>query len=188
MWKIRQVEAQPATVPPEPPRQAPAILTLEANSRAALLTSHQSVIGKGLVVMGEIAGAESPESLFIEGTVEGSINLPSSLVTVGHGGLVITGIVARNIVVCGTITGNVTASDRLEIRAGGSLTGDALAPRITIEDGAFIVGSVLVAKDVEELAAVVKKPPVEAEPRRAILIRPEIEIQSSVMVPALRSA
>jgi cytoskeletal protein CcmA (bactofilin family) len=186
MWKARQVETLPASAPAEPSRPAPAVLTLEPNSRAALLASHQSVIGKGLVLVGEVAGAESLESLFIEGAVQGSIDLPGCRVTVGAGGRVTAGIVARSIVLCGAVTGNVTASDRLEIRAGGSLTGDASAPRITVEDGAFILGNVLVAKDAEELAAAVNVARAAAEPRRTILIRPEIQIP--VMVPSLRSA
>ena len=116
----RQAESHPVSVMPQPSRPAPSVLTLEPTSRAVLLASHESVIGKDLVFTGDISGAESLEALYIEGTVVGNINLPGSRVTVGPGGKVTTDILARDLIVCGSITGNVTASDRLEIRTGGS--------------------------------------------------------------------
>lgn len=107
----------------------------------------QATIGKGLVIKGEITGSES---LFIDGKVEGSINLPGNRVTVGAHGQVSAGmaicITAREIVVMGKVHGNVSASDRVDIRAEGALTGDVTAARISIEDGAFFKGGIDIRK------------------------------------------
>jgi len=107
----------------------------------------QATIGKGLVIKGEITGTES---LFIDGKVEGSINLPGNRVTVGQHGQVAASmavcITAREIVVMGKIHGNVSATDHVEIRAEGALTGDVSAARISIEDGAFFKGGIDIRK------------------------------------------
>ena len=106
-------------------------------------SSRQATIGKGLVLSGEITGTES---LFIDGKVEGSINLPGNRVTVGRNGKVNANIDAREIVVMGNVRGNVSASDRVDIRAEGALTGDVAAARISIEDGAYFKGGIDIRK------------------------------------------
>jgi len=186
MWKTSQVQTSTASVLPETSRPTPAIYAVEPNTHSALLAREQSVIGAGLVMVGEISGTESLKSLFIEGTVEGKINLPGTLVTVGSGGRVNAEVVARRIVISGKIVGNVAASDRLEIRAGGSLTGDASACRINVADGAFIQGSILVTSDAEELAAALHMAPTEIKAHKTVDFRSEIHVP--IMVPALRSA
>jgi cytoskeletal protein CcmA (bactofilin family) len=108
-------------------------------------------------VKGEISGAES---LYIDGKVEGSINLPGNRVTVGRNGQVAATILAREIVVLGKIRGNCTATDRVDIRAEGSLTGDVIAARISIEDGAFFKGGI----DIRKAGAEVKGAPPAAAP------------------------
>jgi cytoskeletal protein CcmA (bactofilin family) len=110
---------------------------------AAGAPGDQATIGKSLIVKGEISGAES---LYIDGKVEGSINLPGNRVTVGRNGQVAATILAREIVVLGKIRGNCTATDRVDIRAEGSLTGDVIAARISIEDGAFFKGGIDIRK------------------------------------------
>ena len=186
MWNTSQVKSLPASALPESLRTVPALSALEPNPHAVLLANQQSVVGAGLIV-GEISGAQSLKSLFIEGTVQGAINLPGSLVAVGRDRKVNSAIVARDVVVSGNVTGNVTAFNRLEIRAGGSLTGDASAPRISIEDGAFVLGSVQVSKIVEEPASLtVCAAPIDVEPRRAISIRQETP--NPRLLPSLKSA
>ena len=86
------------------------------------------------------------ESLYIDGRVEGSINLSGNRVTVGRNGVVAANINAREIVVLGKVRGNLTASDRVDIRSDGSLTGDVVAARISIEDGAFFKGGIDIRK------------------------------------------
>jgi cytoskeletal protein CcmA (bactofilin family) len=95
------------------------------------------------VIKGEVTGSES---LYIDGRVEGSINLAGNRVTVGRNGVVSANINAREIVVLGKVRGNLTASDRVDIRSDGSLTGDVVAARISIEDGAFFKGGIDIRK------------------------------------------
>ena len=96
-----------------------------------------------LVVKGEVTGSES---LYIDGKVEGSINLPGNRVTVGRNGQVAANILAREVVVLGKVRGNINASDRVDIRSEGSLTGDVAAARISIEDGAYFKGGIDIRK------------------------------------------
>jgi cytoskeletal protein CcmA (bactofilin family) len=118
------------------------VAAIEQVARSAV-SSDQATIGKGLVLSGEITGSES---LFVDGKVEGSINLPGNRVTVGRNGKVNASITAREIVVLGKVRGNVTASDRVDIRADGALIGDVTAARISIEDGAFFKGGIDIRK------------------------------------------
>jgi cytoskeletal protein CcmA (bactofilin family) len=114
-----------------------------APRNAALNTNEQATIGKSLVIKGEVTGSES---LYIDGRVEGAINLAGNRVTVGRNGVVNANIVAREIVVIGKVKGNLNASDRVDIRNEGSLTGDVVAQRISIEDGAFFKGGIDIQK------------------------------------------
>lgn len=143
MWKPSQPE-QPASNPmPEPIRPAPPSSALESASRAGVTAGDQATISKGLFIKGEISGSES---LFIDGKVEGSVVLNGNRVTVGRNGHVAASITAREVVVLGKVRGNVTATDRVDIRAEGALTGDVAAARISIEDGAFFKGGIDIRK------------------------------------------
>jgi cytoskeletal protein CcmA (bactofilin family) len=109
-----------------------------------------------LYIKGEITGSES---LYIDGKVEGSLNLPGNRVTVGRNGQVSANITAREIVVLGKVRGNVSATDRVDIRAEGSLNGDVAAARISIEDGAFFKGGIDIRKpDAKSTPASVPEP------------------------------
>ncbi|MGA8043103.1 MAG: polymer-forming cytoskeletal protein [Terracidiphilus sp.] len=142
MWKPTQSGPATPTPTPEPARPAAPAPTFEP-ARPAAPASEQASIGKGLFIKGEITGSES---LFIDGKVEGSVNLPGNRVTVGRNGQVSASINAREIVVLGKVRGNVNATDRVDIRAEGSLTGDVAAARISIEDGAFFKGGIDIKK------------------------------------------
>jgi cytoskeletal protein CcmA (bactofilin family) len=128
----------------------PAASPIESANRAGVTSADQASISKGLSVKGEITGSES---LFIDGKVEGSINLNGNRVTVGRNGQVAASITAREVVVLGKVRGNVTASDRVDIRAEGALTGDVAAARISIEDGAFFKGGIDIRKPDQKPAA-----------------------------------
>jgi cytoskeletal protein CcmA (bactofilin family) len=149
MWKPNQPGATPATpepVRPTPPTTAGAGFEARpaaAGATAALANGEQATIGKSLVVKGEVSGSES---LYIDGKVEGAINLPGNRVTIGRNGQVAANISAREIVVLGKVRGNCQASDRVDIRSEGSLTGDVIAARISIEDGAFFKGGIDIRK------------------------------------------
>jgi cytoskeletal protein CcmA (bactofilin family) len=127
----------PRPMPTSEPTPAP------ANRNAVLNTQEQATIGKSLVIKGEVTGSES---LYIDGKVEGSIQLPGNRVTIGRNGQVSANINAREVVVLGKVRGNLTASDRVDIRNEGSLTGDVVAQRISIEDGAFFKGGIDIRK------------------------------------------
>ncbi|MBV9573189.1 MAG: polymer-forming cytoskeletal protein [Acidobacteriales bacterium] len=152
MWKPTNQPVPPSR-PSEPERPAmPSPVTSTTNEasssspapRPAVASSaDQATIGKSLVIKGEVTGSES---LYIDGRVEGSINLAGNRVTVGRNGVVSANINAREIVVLGKVRGNLTASDRVDIRSDGSLTGDVVAARISIEDGAFFKGGIDIRK------------------------------------------
>lgn len=151
MWKPNQPGTSgPTPSTPEPVRPAVTPSTTyeaptpaRASSPSAVPAGEQATIGKSLIVKGEVSGSES---LYIDGKVEGAINLPGNRVTVGRNGQVAANISAREIVVLGKVRGNVQASDRVDIRSEGSLTGDVIAQRISIEDGAFFKGGIDIRK------------------------------------------
>ena len=150
MWKPTNQPTVPGR-PGEPERiptsapSAPAASETAASAPRPVTasTADQATIGKSLVIKGEVTGSES---LYIDGRVEGSINLAGNRVTVGRNGVVAANINAREIVVLGKVRGNLTASDRVDIRSDGSLTGDVVAARISIEDGAFFKGGIDIRK------------------------------------------
>jgi cytoskeletal protein CcmA (bactofilin family) len=96
-----------------------------------------ATIGKSLEIKGEVIGSES---LYIDGKVEGGINLPGSRVTVGRDAQVSANITAREVILLGNVTGNINASDRVDIRSNASLTGNVTAQRINVGDGAILKG------------------------------------------------
>jgi cytoskeletal protein CcmA (bactofilin family) len=138
------------TPTPTPSAGSPSMEPAPAPRNAAVNTAEQATIGKSLVIKGEVTGSES---LYIDGRVEGSINLPGNRVTVGRNGVVAANINAREVVVLGKVKGNLTASDRVDIRNEGSLTGDVVAQRISIEDGAFFKGGIDIRKPGQKDAA-----------------------------------
>ena len=179
MWKPTNQPTTPSR-PGEPERPttmstpAPAPMTSEPAPAprpvATTATADQATIGKSLVIKGEVTGSES---LYIDGRVEGSISLAGNRVTVGRNGVVAANISAREIVVLGKVRGNLTASDRVDIRSDGSLTGDVVAARISIEDGAFFKGGIDIRKagqkanGAEEVKSTATAAPVEAAAARA---------------------
>ncbi len=100
-------------------------------------------IGKSVVVKGELSGSED---LYLDGEVEGSIELRSHSLTVGPNGRVRANINAKDVVVHGKVDGNVRGSDRVELKKSAVLNGDVVTQRIVIEDGAFFKGSIDIQK------------------------------------------
>lgn len=169
MWKQKpESTLQPILVrTPEPARPAPP--TIEASLHPSPSASaDQATLGQGLVVRGDITGVDS---LYIDGTVEGTIRIPGERVTIGQSGSVagLRGpsappcIVAREIILMGTVVGNIVASDRVDIRARASLTGDVSTARVSIEDGAYFRGGIDIRRE---------QTPAEA--------RPELEPEETV--------
>jgi cytoskeletal protein CcmA (bactofilin family) len=135
----QRVDAAPSSTP-EPARQVrPAYSDSSMSAVGA-----QSTIGKTLLIKGEITGSGSVN---IEGKVEGSIELPDDRVTVGRNGRVSANIAARDIVVLGEVLGSCKASDHLHIRSEGSLYGDVMVSRISVEEGAYLTGSIDIRRE-----------------------------------------
>jgi cytoskeletal protein CcmA (bactofilin family) len=101
-------------------------------------------IGKSVTIKGQIF---SREDLIVDGEIEGAIELNEHRLTVGPNGRVRAGVKAREIVVLGTIDGNVEALDKIDIRKDAKLVGDIKTARIIIEDGAYFNGSIDIVKN-----------------------------------------
>jgi len=115
-------------------------------------------IGKSVTVKGQIF---SREDLIVDGEIEGAIELNDHRLTIGPHGRVRAGIKAREIVVLGSIDGNVEAVDKIDIRKDAKLVGDIKTARIIIEDGAYFKGSIDIVKTVEAAK------PAQARPQAA---------------------
>jgi cytoskeletal protein CcmA (bactofilin family) len=96
-------------------------------------------IGKSVVIKGELNGSED---LTIEGHVEGTIQLRDHILTIGPNGRIKAQVFAKSVIVLGEVVGNVTASEKVDIRDNGSVDGDIVSPRVAIAEGAHFRGSV----------------------------------------------
>ena len=159
MWKTRKEDEPPVNpikevTPVATPTQRP---PFEPESQP--VRGNMAHIGKSVLVKGELSGSED---LYIDGEVEGTVELSNHNLTVGPNGRVHANLHAKEITVLGKVQGNVKAKDKLEIRKSGSLIGDIITARITIEDGAYFKGSIDIQKG--EAAAGARA---EAAPARA---------------------
>lgn len=109
-------------------------------------SSRTASIGKSVIIKGQLF---SREDLYIDGEVEGSVDILEHRLTVGPNGKLLAGVKAREIVVLGTIHGNVEAADKIEIRKDAKLVGDIKTMRIVIEDGAYFKGSIDIVRPAE---------------------------------------
>lgn len=96
-------------------------------------------IGKSITIKGDLTG---DEDLVIEGNVEGKVLLPNNQLTIGANGKVRADVQGKSVVVVGHVAGNVTATDRVEIQASGTVDGDVRAPKLIIQEGAVLNGGV----------------------------------------------
>ena len=140
MWK--RDEAPKPTVS-QPPAPAPALTSqpVSAASQPEFRQMGRDMvnIGKSVVIKGELNGSED---LTIEGQVEGKIELKDHLLTIGPNGRIKAQVFAKTVIVLGEVNGNVSASEKVEIRDGGSVDGDIISPRVAIAEGAHFRGSV----------------------------------------------
>src|SRR5689334_20476836 len=168
MW-TRDEAVRPATGQPTAAPQSPAPTQAGPPApRPVETTSHHMEkdivnIGKSVVIKGELSGSED---LTIEGLVEGTIELRDHVLTIGPNGKIRAQIFAKAVIVEGEVTGNVTASEKVDIRDKGSVDGDIVSPRIAIAEGAHFRGSV----DMQKKAGTqshAAKPAAEAKPAAA---------------------
>ena len=96
-------------------------------------------IGKSVIIKGELSGSED---LTIEGQVEGKIELNNNVLTIGTNAKIKAQVFAKTIVVLGEVTGNITASEKVDIRDNGSVDGDITSPKVAIAEGAHFRGAI----------------------------------------------
>ena len=101
-------------------------------------------IGKSVVIKGELSGSED---LYVDGSVEGKIELRNHSLTIGPNGNVKADISAKSVVIQGKLDGNVNASERVDLRKSAVMAGDVTTARIAIEEGAFLKGKVDVQRE-----------------------------------------
>jgi cytoskeletal protein CcmA (bactofilin family) len=142
MWKrdeaVKPTSSQPST--PAPVVSQPATAQTAAPQPEIRRIERDMVnIGKSVVIKGELNGSED---LTVEGHVEGRIELKDHVLTIGPNGKIKAQVFAKAVIVLGEVNGNVTASEKVDIRDGGSVDGDIIAPRVAIAEGAHFRGSV----------------------------------------------
>jgi len=138
MWK-RDEAVKPSSIPA--PAPAPPMQQVMAPPQPEIRRIERDVvnIGKSVVIKGELNGSED---LTIEGQVEGKIELKEHALTIGPNGKIKAQVFAKSVIVLGEVHGNVTASEKVDIRDGGSVDGDIISPRVAIAEGAHFRGSV----------------------------------------------
>ncbi|HLH07702.1 MAG TPA: polymer-forming cytoskeletal protein [Terriglobales bacterium] len=164
MWKPEPLDGSAAA------SNKPQTFRPEDGPKASVNTPN-AVIGKNLIIKGEISGTEP---LLIEGQVEGTVNVHGCYLGIGPSGRIKANVNAAEVVVRGTINGNLNVSERLEIRSGGSVNGDIVTRRLSIEEGAYFHGTIDMQKSSDHKGD--KKPHVpEAEPAKELPRAPELQ-------------
>jgi len=140
MWKRDQAVVQA----PQPESQhesarVPAAPAPEMRVVNSSLDRNGQDLGKSVVIKGELSGSED---LTLQGQMEGKISLPDHTLTIGAQAEVKADIAAKAVIVIGTITGRVTAREKIDIRSTGTILGDVVSPRLVIAEGGSIRGKV----------------------------------------------
>jgi cytoskeletal protein CcmA (bactofilin family) len=177
MWK-RDEAVKPVSPPPaaqQPPASAPVGAPAPRSDVRTNMEKDIVNIGKSVVIKGELNGSED---LTIEGHVEGTIQLKDHVLTIGPNGKIKAQVFAKAVIVLGEVTGNVTASEKVDIRDNGSVDGDIISPRVAIAEGAHFRGSVDMQRKGTEKAqpAAAAKP--AAQPQAAAAPQPAAQGQA----------
>jgi cytoskeletal protein CcmA (bactofilin family) len=140
MWKRDEAVRPPSgqqPAAPQPPVAAAPVPSPRPEMRQPMEATVN--IGKSVIIKGELNGSED---LTIDGHVEGKIELRDHILTIGANGKIKAQVFAKAVIVLGEVTGNVTATDKVDIRDAGSVDGDIVSPRVAIAEGAHFRGSV----------------------------------------------
>ena len=171
LFKNKRGDEEPEPVAPPPANPAPAFVSpTPAPVRAERGgNTNMANIGKSLRVKGDVEG---DEDTVIEGRVEGRVTLKNHHLTVGANGEVQGEVSGKQVTVVGRVTGNVVASERIEVRETGQVQGDVISPRLLVTEGALINGAItmkspgpLGATPARPQAPQAKPEPVVAPPR-----------------------
>jgi cytoskeletal protein CcmA (bactofilin family) len=161
MWKARPEENNPLNTNPQQPLHSAAASPVAATATssnintpretpkaAASYTDRADVghIGKSVVIRGELTGNED---LYLDGEIEGNIDLRDHKLVIGPNGKIKATITARDIVLHGRVEGNISATERVELKKSCSLVGDVSTQRIVIEDGAYFKGAIDIKENKE---------------------------------------
>jgi cytoskeletal protein CcmA (bactofilin family) len=166
MWKrdeaVRQ-PAQPAVPTNEAAAAAPAAAAQPVRQDTYRSQNARDVvnIGKSVVIKGELNGSED---LTIEGHVEGKIELRDHVLTIGPNGKIKAELFAKAVVVLGEVIGNVSATEKVDIRENGSVEGDITSPRVAIAEGAHFRGSVDMAQKAKQVSSGPRPAEVKSQP------------------------
>jgi cytoskeletal protein CcmA (bactofilin family) len=147
MWKARPEDNKPMSNPNQPAQPAPPVAAApsvpvqqkETPKASDPYKADVGHIGKSVQIKGELTGSED---LYLDGEIEGTIDLRDHALIIGPNGKIKAGITARDLVVHGRVEGNVAATGRVELRKSCTLIGDVSTQRIVIEDGAFFKGAI----------------------------------------------
>ena len=149
MWSERKQENLPGRRSADLDSRVPAATPARSTAGSAGL----AVIGKAMLIKGQIT---SREDLYVDGEVDGSVDLQDCRLTVGPNGRIGAGARAREVEVMGRVDGDVEATKKITIRTGGRLVGDLRTPGIVIEDGAYFKGRIeIVTTQAQDDAATV---------------------------------
>jgi len=172
MWK-REEPPRPTGIPVNPAKADPSVVAGGFDQPRGEQPMHEepASIGKSIVINGELSGSED---LTIEGQVDGKIELRDHVLTVGANGRIKAQVAAKAIIVLGHVTGNLTATEKVDIRESGSVEGDIVAPRVAIADGSHFRGSI----DMQ------RKEPSSATDRTVGALRPEAKSPMPAAAPA----
>lgn len=136
MWK-RDDAVKPAGTTDGPRTETPR--TSGSDTVSTQISGTPGTIGKSVVIKGELSASED---LTIEGQVEGKVELKNNTLTIGANGKIKASVFAKAVIVQGEVTGNINASEKIDIRDAGSVDGDLASPRVAIADGAHFRGSI----------------------------------------------
>ena len=164
MWKRDEAVKPPTPQAPAAPASAvPAAPTVSATNYETRPAGGKDVvhIGKSVVIKGELNGSED---LTIEGHVEGKIELKDHVLTIGSNGRIRASVFAKSVIVLGEVVGNVTGTEKVDIRDNGSVDGDIVSPRVAIAEGAHFRGSVDMKRNPTQATPAKSEPKVEAKP------------------------
>lgn len=135
MWK-KEDETTPTTSPPSGTGAAPRPKSIQASGTAA---GESATIGRSITIRGDVTG---DEDLYIQGRIEGTVDLKQHNVTVGPEGRVKANIKGRMVTIEGEVDGDVRGQEQVALRAASKVNGDIVAPRVVLEDGASFLGSI----------------------------------------------
>jgi cytoskeletal protein CcmA (bactofilin family) len=186
VWNKQRREEEPSRpfntnslrpAPPAPPvetrKETTTLSSMSTGRSEPDLSRGAATIGKAVKIVGQIF---SREDLYVDGDVEGTIELMEHKLTIGPNGKVHSGVKAREVVALGSIQGNVEASDRIEIRKDAKLVGDIRTARIVIEDGAYFKGSIDIVKSEPKVTP--------SQQRQQPAVAPSAPVAASVPVQA----